>query len=102
MVSRKELAVWKKLLGNKVESFTTTGKQYTVFYGEHGWECDCPDFEFRQGSHTYEVIGEDGTKTKIQSCKHVGQFLADQGLEVYETYGWYGPKEKIEPHKKQP
>ena len=100
MVSRKELAVWKKILGNRMESFTIAGKEYNIFYGEHGWECDCADFQFRGGSHRFEVIGEDGTRTEIQSCKHVGQFLANQGLEVWEIDDCYG-KEKVEP-KKQP
>lgn len=101
MISREELAVWKKLLGNKVESFTQTGVAYTIFFGEEGWECDCMDFKMRQGSHTFEIT-EDDKKVKIQACKHVGQFLADSGVEVYETYNEGGTKVKIKPTKKDP
>lgn len=99
MVSRQELAVWKKLLGNKIESFTTTGVEYTIFFGEKGWECDCMDFKIRGGSHTFEVTEDAGKKIKIQACKHIGQYLADSGAEVFETHGWYGPKTKITPKK---
>ena len=100
MVSRKELAIWKKILGHKMESFTEEGKDYIIFVDKEGWTCSCPDFLFRHGSHTYVITDEDGTTTRIQSCKHVGQFLANQGLEVWETHGWYGTKIKIEPQKK--
>ena len=100
MVSRAELTVWKKILGNQVESFTTTGVNYCIFFGKEGWECDCMDFKIRKGSHTFEVTEEGDKKVRIQTCKHIGQFLADSGAEVYETHGWYGSKSKIEPRKK--
>lgn len=98
----KEL--WKKILGIKILSFTDHDKNYTVFYGENGWECSCEDFKYRHGSHTFEVEDNNGIFFRnkkhwkeIRTCKHIGQVLADSGIEVWETHGW--SRTKIEPQK---
>ncbi|MEM2382930.1 MAG: hypothetical protein QW521_02010 [Desulfurococcaceae archaeon] len=85
----KEKELWKKLLGVKVPSFTEEDKEYTIFLGEKGYECDCPDFIYRKGSHWYRII-EDGKEKEIKACKHIGRYLAEQGYEVWEytLWGW--------------
>jgi len=97
MVSRAELDVWKRLLGIKMASFTRTGIDYTLFFGENGWECDCKDFQVRGGSHKYEFT-EGNEKHTIQACKHIGQHIANQGIEVYEVFSW-SHKRKVEPQE---
>jgi len=99
MVSSEELQVWRKLLGIKMESFTACGVDYTLFFGEKGWECDCMDFKVRGGSHKYE-FKEKGKRHTIQACKHIGQHIANQGIEVYEIYPWSTTKKKILPQEK--
>ena len=95
MVTSEEVELWKKLLGNRVNSFTDDSKQYTIFHGEDGWVCDCMDFKIRKGSHkiSYEdpLHNESGV---IMTCKHIAQFLADNGAEVWELFAW-GRKAKI-------
>jgi hypothetical protein len=94
MVSQDVMQLWKKMLANRVNSFTDKTKTYSIFHNEETWECDCMDWKIRKGSHRYEFQNEKGEKEIIQSCKHVGKFLAQQGLEVFELTGY--SKIKIE------
>jgi len=78
----KEKKIWGELLGASVPSMSQPNKTYKVFLGEHGWECTCPDFQFRHGSHKYRVVFNDGHEEVIQGCKHIGFYLAEIAKEV--------------------
>ncbi len=81
MLSRKEKEALKKVLGHKVASFTQNGKTYTVFNGEDGWECSCPDFIFRKGS--YKIIArKDGEVLEVRGCKHIAHVLKERGYRI--------------------
>jgi hypothetical protein len=105
MASKRELSLWKRLLGVKVESFTEDGKFYTVAAGEKGLECDCQDFIFRRGS--YRIVFQDPQKPQglqgnnIQGCKHMAQYLADVGMKGVTKTGASCFHEKVEPRKSQ-
>jgi hypothetical protein len=95
MTSRKEIEVWKKLLGTKINSFTHKEHQYTVFLGENGWECECMDWKVRKGSHTY-LFNDNGELKQLKACKHIAQAIANSGIEIWEVFG-FGQKVKIQP-----
>jgi len=96
MVNSEELALWKKMLGTKINSFTDDNKHYTIFHDDKGWTCDCMDWKIRRGSH--HILYTDPTEKEtgdIMTCKHIAQFLANSGAEVWELFSW-GSKRKIE------
>lgn len=81
---KKEVEVFKKILGSKMTSFTDKTKVYTIFLGKEGYECDCKDFEIRHGS--YHITYRDEEKTyEIQGCKHIARHLKDIGMEDVVT-----------------
>lgn len=75
-LNKQELKAWKSLTGNKVKSFTTEGKTYTVYFTEDGLKCDCPDFLFRKGSRLLSYR-EKNTDKELQGCKHMFKFIRE-------------------------
>lgn len=85
MTSVKE--IWKRILGTKIESFSTPRKEYIVFTDEEGNPtCNCPDFVFRKGSHWYKIVDVDGSQINLQSCKHIAEKFRREGCEVDKVY----------------
>jgi len=79
--------IWKRILGTKIESFTTPEKEYIVFIDEEGNPtCDCPDFVFRKGSHKYKIVDVNGSEISLQSCKHIAEKFEREGCKVDEIY----------------
>lgn len=78
-MDKKALRILKKILGKRICSFTDSKKSYTIFLGEEGYECDCPDFLIRHGSYMIEYDDEVKTRT-IPGCKHIAQYLANEGM----------------------
>ena len=82
--------ILRKVLGVQEKSHTTS-RVYTLFLDEKGYTCDCPDFQFRNGSHQIEFRDEEGRRHGQRGCKHIASYLSSQGLEVtmdgirYET-----------------
>lgn len=101
MASKKEMSLWRRLLGTKIESFTDGDKSYIVSGGESGLECTCMDYIMRKGS--YAIIFQDPDKPQglqgnhVQGCKHIAQFLADIGMQNVKKTGASCFHEKVEP-----
>jgi len=96
MVRKDELELWKKMLATKMHSFTDHSKEYAIFHDGEEYVCDCMDFKIRKGSHHIQYTDPMNNETgDIKTCKHVAQFLADNGAEVFELFAW-GSKRKIE------
>jgi len=80
MATKAELKVWRELLGDKINSFTDENKIYTVWFGETGFECSCPDFEYRDGSYEISFNDTDG-RHRVQGCKHIAKHLHRCGMK---------------------
>ena len=75
-MNKKEMKVWRRLLGKPIKSFTNPEKTYTVFYDGEKYTCDCPDFIYRKGSYIL-YWREDGELRKQKGCKHIAKYLGE-------------------------
>lgn len=94
--------IWRRILGEPIRSFSGANKTYYIYYDDNGLACTCADFQFRKGS--YSIIWTDGTtldyKNYIRGCKHIAQYLANQGYKVYrKQYGKIDMYQRIEPQR---
>jgi len=88
-MNKKEMKVWRRLLGKPVKSFTNPEKTYTVFYDGEKYTCDCPDFIFRKGSYTLYWT-ENGKPRMQRGCKHIAKYLGETFGEckALDKYGY--------------
>jgi len=93
-MNKKEMKVWRRLLGKPVKSFTNPDKTYTVFFDGEKYTCDCPDYIFRRGSYIlyWEEKGENGEviNKSQRGCKHIAKYLGETfgKCKALDKHGW--------------